>query len=173
MTRSVYGGAQPSCGGCGIQWMDRYEIGSTDPSFDEIKEYVSGQVERLVNAMAGIGSGTLEEGKTYTDEKVSEGIQEAKEYVDQAIADLGKMITDLKLEDNGDLIATFNDGSTETVGNIRNKVYVPHIDKRKILSFTVEDNEGEVPEPVDLNPFDEWKPIGGEASSSDYIWEGI
>lgn len=50
-------------------------------------------------------------------------------------------------------------------------VYVPHIDERKILSFTVEDEPTEVPDPVDLNPFDEWNNIDESEVDSDYIWE--
>lgn len=48
-------------------------------------------------------------------------------------------------------------------------VYVPSISDDKILSWT--NNGGlENPEPVDLNPFDEWAETGNEAET-DYIWE--
>ena len=50
-------------------------------------------------------------------------------------------------------------------------VYVPHIDDRKILTFTVEDKPAGVPDPVDLNPFDEWSDIDDSHIRSDYIWE--
>ena len=33
-----------------------------------------------------------------------------------------------------------------------------------------EDIEGAIPDPVDLNPFDEWSPIGPEEGSA-YVWE--
>lgn len=48
-------------------------------------------------------------------------------------------------------------------------VYVPEISDGKILSWT---NNGGLknPDPVDLNPFDEWSETGNEVES-DYIWE--
>lgn len=50
------------------------------------------------------------------------------------------------------------------------KVFVPEIDDRKILSWTIQDADDSltVPAPTDLNPFDEWV---DENSASDYIWE--
>lgn len=50
-------------------------------------------------------------------------------------------------------------------------VFVPSINEDKILSWTiVEGNDGmEVPNPVDLNPFDEWSTDGDIVS--EYEWE--
>lgn len=50
------------------------------------------------------------------------------------------------------------------------KIFVPEIDDKKILSWTIQDVDDDltVPNPTDLNPFDEW--IGDE-TVSDYIWE--
>ena len=61
------------------------------------------------------------------------------------------------------------DGSGGTSG----KVYIPHIDEHKVLTFTVEDNPGILPDPVDLNPFDEWIEMDEMDGSdvTDYIWE--
>lgn len=50
-------------------------------------------------------------------------------------------------------------------------VYVPSIDNKKILSWTIEEATGEVPAPVDLNPFDEWGNIDSNEAVSDYVWE--
>lgn len=48
-------------------------------------------------------------------------------------------------------------------------VYVPSISDSKILSWT--NNGGlENPDPVDLNPFDEWSETGNEIET-EYIWE--
>ena len=51
-------------------------------------------------------------------------------------------------------------------------VFVPTIDKHKILSWTVQESTDEmvVPDPVDLNPYDEWNTTGNEVVS-EYIWE--
>lgn len=53
-----------------------------------------------------------------------------------------------------------------------NVVYVPSIDKHKILSWTIQevtDDMPEIPE-TDLNPHDEWSETGNEVESQ-YIWE--
>lgn len=51
-------------------------------------------------------------------------------------------------------------------------VYVPEIDERKILSWTIQEVTDDMPEipPTDLNPHDEWSETGNEATS-EYIWE--
>ena len=54
-----------------------------------------------------------------------------------------------------------------------NAVYVPHISERKILTYTIEDKPDGVPEPVDLNPHDEWANIDDSEIVSDYIWEQL
>lgn len=52
------------------------------------------------------------------------------------------------------------------------KVYVPSIDDRKILSWTVQEVTDDMPEipSTDLNPYDEWSQTGNEVES-EYIWE--
>ena len=49
-------------------------------------------------------------------------------------------------------------------------VYVPTIDEKKILSWTVKEatDDMTVPDPVDLNPHDEWTE---DETESEYIWE--
>ena len=51
-------------------------------------------------------------------------------------------------------------------------VYVPTIDERKILSWTVQEatDDMPVPPPTDLNPSDEWRPTENEVVS-EYVWE--
>lgn len=53
-----------------------------------------------------------------------------------------------------------------------NIVYVPSIDERKVLSWTVQEVTDEMPEipSTDLNPHDEWSQTGNEVASQ-YIWE--
>ena len=59
----------------------------------------------------------------------------------------------------------------EALENDTDEVYVPHMDDRKILSWTIEEAAGEVPDPVDLNPFDEWRPIEADGVETEYKWE--
>lgn len=86
-----------------------------------------------------------------------------------------KHIEDMIITTSGDLIVYFTDGTWKNLGRVVGKdgvVYVPHIDEHKILTFTIEDEPGVIPDPVDLNPFDEWEPIEDEGIT-DYIWESI
>jgi hypothetical protein len=55
-------------------------------------------------------------------------------------------------------------------GDSSGVVFVPSISENKILSWTIVDNNDEVkvPDPVDLNPFDEWV---DDENISEYIWE--
>ena len=51
-------------------------------------------------------------------------------------------------------------------------VFVPEINDRKILSWTIKEvtDDLTVPNPTDLNPNDEWGETGNEVES-EYIWE--
>lgn len=86
----------------------------------------------------------------------------------------GAVVTNAGISSDNELILTFNDGTVKNLGSVMGKdgaVYVPHISERKVLTFTIEDEPGEIPEPVDLNPNDEWSEIEGDEVVSDYIWE--
>lgn len=69
----------------------------------------------------------------------------------------------------------FTDGTDTDLGSVvgaDGKVYIPHIDEHKILSWTLEEKAQEIPDPVDLNPFDEWEEIE-EDGDTDYYWEDM
>lgn len=86
----------------------------------------------------------------------------------------GAVVTNAGISSDNELILTFNDGTVKNLGSVMGKdgaVYVPHISERKVLTFTIEDEPEEIPEPVDLNPNDEWSEIEGDEVVSDYIWE--
>lgn len=89
----------------------------------------------------------------------------------------GSFVTGADISDDNELIITFSDGTTKNLGNVIGEdgaVYVPHISAQKILTFTIEDQPNGVPEPVDLNPSDEWSGIGDESEDvTDYIWEQL
>ncbi len=90
--------------------------------------------------------------------------------------DTGECITDIVVTDDGDMILYFSDGTEKNIGNVvdsNGSVYVPHVDDRKILTFTIEESPSGVPDPVDLNPFDEWSGIDDSQTKSDYIWEDM
>ena len=49
-------------------------------------------------------------------------------------------------------------------------VYVPEVNERKILSWTIQEVTDDMPSipPTDLNPYDEWT---DDETESDYVWE--
>lgn len=103
---------------------------------------------------------------------------EADEYVPSTFplpaATSGASIIDVSISDDDEMIVKYSDGTAKNLGKVSGQdgqVYVPHISDHKILSFTVESEPTDVPEPVDLNPNDEWADIDG--GSSDYIWEPL
>ncbi len=55
-------------------------------------------------------------------------------------------------------------------GNTTGVIFVPEIDDRKVLSWTVKEvgDNLTVPNPTDLNPFDEWE---NDETVSEYVWE--
>lgn len=88
----------------------------------------------------------------------------------------GRQIDDMFISKNGNLWVMYDDGTSENLGRVvghDGKVYVPHIDDHKILTFTIEEKDsGEVPPETDLNPNDEWSSMQDEEEGeSDYIWE--
>lgn len=102
-------------------------------------------------------------------------VGDVQKYIDDLGVEL--FVVDAEVSADNELILTFNDGSKKNLGVVggggSGAVYVPHIDERKILTFTIEESPSEVPGPVDLNPFDEWEGIEGSDLMSDYIWEEL
>ena len=76
---------------------------------------------------------------------------------------------------DGHLIVTLTNGKTIDagyVGTADGVTFVPEISDDMILSWT--NNGGlENPEPVDLNPYNDWSEIESAESTSDYIWETL
>ena len=84
-------------------------------------------------------------------------------------------IVDFKINDDGHLVVTLSDGrviDAGYVGKVDGVTFVPQISDDLILSWT---NNGGLknPDPVDLNPHDNWAEIDGVESNSDYLWEPL
>ncbi len=89
-------------------------------------------------------------------------------------ADNAAAIINAEINEDGELLIFFEDETTTNLGKVVGEdgaVYVPHVDDHRILSFTVESSPGDIPEPVDLNPNDEWGAVEGEGAASGYVWE--
>lgn len=88
-------------------------------------------------------------------------------------------ITNMEINADGELVVTFDNDTTQNLGKVVGEdgaVYVPHIDAHNVLTFTVESEPTDPPEPVDLNPNDEWSGIADGSDTgvvTDYVWEGI
>lgn len=84
-------------------------------------------------------------------------------------------IVDCKIDENDHLVVTLSDGriiDAGYIGSADGVTFIPHISENNILTWT---NDGGLdnPAPVDLNPFDEWSEIDGDAAESDYVWETL
>lgn len=88
------------------------------------------------------------------------------------------------INDNGELVVTFSDGYTKSLGVVAGQnglIYVPHIDDKKVLTFTIEAEPEALPGPIDLCPSDDWGSIAdGETEEeeagnggTDYMWEDM
>ncbi len=89
-------------------------------------------------------------------------------------ADNAAAIIGAEINEDGDLIISFEDETTTNLGKVvgdDGAVYVPHVDEHRILSFTVEERPGDVPAPIDLNPNDEWGSMNDGGATSNYVWE--
>lgn len=83
----------------------------------------------------------------------------------------GVSVTNCEVNVDGDLIVTLSDGREINAGRVVGAdgvTFIPSINEQKILSWT---NDGglENPEPVDLNPHDEWSDIDGSGETQ-YVW---
>lgn len=84
-------------------------------------------------------------------------------------------VIDIELSASRHMIVTYADGSMKDLGNVGSPsvVYVPHIDEHHILTWTIEDSDEGIPDPVDLNPWDEWSAVSQADQNSEYDWDGI
>ena len=84
-------------------------------------------------------------------------------------------IDNFEINTDGHLIVTLSDGRVIDAGYVginSGVTFTPHISEDHILSWT--NNGGlENPEPVDLNPFDEWSTLPEEGIETEYEWEFI
>ena len=93
----------------------------------------------------------------------------------EVVSEAAPGIDKCEVNENGHLIVTLTNGKTIDagyVGTADGVTFVPEISDDMILSWT--NNGGlENPEPVDLNPYNDWSEIESVESTSDYIWETL
>ena len=82
-------------------------------------------------------------------------------------------IKSFDVDENDNITITLTNGKVIDLGNIEGAsgaTFIPHISENKILTWT-NDKGLPNPDPVDLNPYDEWIEDSMEGSDSDYVWE--
>lgn len=95
--------------------------------------------------------------------------------------DDAKGIVDMTINGDGELVVTYDTEDTQNLGKVvgtDGAVYVPHVDEKKILTFTIETKPGKIPDPVDLDPSDEWGDmadgsIDGQGVVTPFTWESL
>lgn len=88
-------------------------------------------------------------------------------------------IKDMEINKSGELVVIFDNGTEKNLGKVVGNdgaVYIPRIDEHKVLTFTLESNPTGAPDPVDMNPNDEWSEIenngiDAQGATTSYIWE--
>lgn len=77
------------------------------------------------------------------------------------------------VNENEEIVVTLTTGQVINLGKVdgaSGATFTPHIDDDKILTWTNDKNLPN-PDPVDLNPFDEWTNLEEEGIESEYEWE--
>lgn len=90
--------------------------------------------------------------------------------------DTSSGIANMEINGNGELVVTFDDGTTQNLGVVVGSdgaVYVPHLSEQKVLTWTIETEAGEIPDEVDMNPNDEWSGIDDSDGMTEYVWENL
>ena len=84
-------------------------------------------------------------------------------------------IKSFDVDEDDNITITLIDGRVIDLGQIigaSGATFTPHISENKILTWTC-DQDLPVPNPVDLNPFDEWTILPEEGIDTEYRWEFI
>ena len=88
-----------------------------------------------------------------------------------------KCVKLIKIDEDRSLLITYSDGSVENLGKVSEDVvsgvYIPDVTEDGIMTMTFSKEVGEESYSWDINPFNDWKPIGGIESDSTYVWESL
>lgn len=82
-------------------------------------------------------------------------------------------IKSFDVDENDNITITLTNGRVLELGQIAGAsgaTFTPHISEDKILTWTNDQNLPN-PDPVDLNPFDEWVTLPEEGVDTEYEWE--
>lgn len=83
----------------------------------------------------------------------------------------------VKVNDNGELIVTYSDGTTENAGKVVEDfvsgIYIPDVSKDGMLTMTLSQSVGEPSYTWDIDRSNDWNEIEGVESSTNYYWEEL
>ena len=84
-------------------------------------------------------------------------------------------VKNVEVNDSGDLVVTYSDGTIENAGKVVEDVvtgiYIPDVSKDGILTMTLSQNVGEPQYSWDIDMSNNWNEIEGVEGTSNYIWE--
>lgn len=93
------------------------------------------------------------------------------------IGTIGTSVISIEVDESGNMVVNYSDGRSENIGKIDNcsctGVYIPNYTEDGMLTFTLKDVAEEVKYEFDIKDSNNWNPINGVESSSDYFWEEI
>lgn len=91
------------------------------------------------------------------------------------VGNCGACVQYVKVNDDGKLVVTYSDGSTEelaTVGGAAG-IYIPSISKDGILTMTLSKDVGEPSYSWDIDPSNNWNAIDSDGTESNYVWNEL
>ena len=86
-------------------------------------------------------------------------------------------ITSMVIDDSGNLIINYSDGRSENIGKVSGGacagVYIPSYSNDGVLTFTLKNKAEDQVYEFDIDSSNDWNPVDGEESKSEYIWQSL
>lgn len=86
-------------------------------------------------------------------------------------------VVSIKIDESGNMIVNYSNGNSENIGKAGNGacvgVYIPSVSDDGIMTFTLKENAEEPVYKFDIDKTNDWTPIYGVETSSNYIWEKL
>jgi hypothetical protein len=83
----------------------------------------------------------------------------------------------VKVNENGELIITYSNGTTENAGKVVEDfvsgIYIPDVSKDGMLTMTLSQTVGEPSYTWDIDPSNNWNEIEGVERDTNYFWEEL
>ena len=94
-----------------------------------------------------------------------------------AIKSIGINVVSIQVNENGELIVNYSDGTSSNIGKVGDGscvgTYIPSYSKDGVLTFTLSDKAEEPKYEFDIDNSNDWNPVDGEEAKSAYIWQSL